>query len=54
MNDSLLAISIIGGTAVLLSYAFLYYDSDAEKAWGGIDEGLYRSIWVASTGLTTA
>ena len=54
MNDSLLAVSIIGGAAVLLSYAFLYYDSDAEKAWGGIEEGLYRSLWVASTGLTTA
>jgi len=54
MNDSLFAVSLIGGFAVLLSYAFLYYDPDSDKAWGGIEEGLYRSIWIASTGLTTA
>ena len=54
MNDSLLAVSIIGGTAVLLSYAFLFYDPDADKAWGGIETGVYRSLWMASTGLTTA
>ena len=54
MNDSLFAVSLIGGVAVLLSYAFLYFDADSDKAWGGIETGLYRSIWVASTGLTTA
>ena len=35
MNDSLFAVSLIGGIAVLLSYAYLFYDDDSDKAWGG-------------------
>ena len=53
MNDSLFAVSLIGGIAVLLSYAYLFYDDDSDKAWGGIEEGLQRTLWGVSTGLTT-
>jgi hypothetical protein len=52
MNEELLISSIVGGLFVLLSYAYLYYDSNADNAWGGI-EGQWRLVWFASTALTT-
>ena len=53
MNDSLFAVTLIGGIAVLLSYVYLFYDDDSDKAWGGIEDGLQRTLWAVSTGLTT-
>ena len=52
MNEELFISSLIGGVFVLLSYAYLYYDSNAENAWGGI-EGQWRLVWFASTAVTT-
>ena len=52
MNEELFISSIIGGIFVLLSYVYLYYDQNADNAWGGI-EGQWRLVWFASTVLTT-
>lgn len=52
MNEPLFIISLIGGLSVLLSYLYLYYDDDADKAWGGIEEGRWRMAWIASALLT--
>lgn len=52
MNEPLLLSSIVGGIFVILSYVYLYFDDDAEKAWGGI-EGQWRMVWFLSTLLTT-
>ena len=52
MNEELFISSLIGGIFVLFSYAYLYFDSNAENAWGGI-EGQWRLVWFASTAVTT-
>ena len=53
MNEELFIVSLIGGISVILSYIYLYYDNDSEKAWGGLEEGNWRMAWIVSTGLTT-
>ena len=52
MNDALLITSTIGGIFVLLSYLYLYYDENSDRAWGGI-EGRWRTAWLVSTIVTT-
>ena len=52
MNEPLLLTSTIGGIFVLLSYLYLYYDENADLAWGGI-EGQWRMVWFVSTIITT-